>query len=36
MYPMTEYSFNKENVDEAVKRQFNGVDDINKAMWILQ
>lgn len=36
MYPMTEYSFNKENVDEAVQRQFGGVDDINKPMWILQ
>lgn len=36
MYPMTEYSYNKEHVDEAIQRQFNGVDDINKPMWILQ
>ncbi|MFD1770590.1 SusD/RagB family nutrient-binding outer membrane lipoprotein [Sphingobacterium suaedae] len=35
-YPSTEFSYNPENVDEAVRRQFNGVDDINQPMWILK
>lgn len=36
MYPETEYSFNIENVKEAVQRQFDGVDDVNKLMWIIK
>lgn len=36
MYPKAEYDFNTEHVEEAVKRQFDGVDDVNKLMWILQ
>lgn len=36
MYPKSEYDYNKENVEEAVQRQFGGVDDVNKEMWILQ
>lgn len=36
MYPDVEYSYNKANVEEAVKRQFGGVDEVNKVMWILE
>lgn len=36
MYPQSEYDYNKEHVDEAVLRQYGGVDDLNKDMWILQ
>lgn len=35
-YPANEFNYNTENVDEAVARQFNGVDDINQLMWILK
>ena len=35
-YPSDEFSYNTKNVDDAVKRQFNGVDDINQAMWLLK
>lgn len=36
MYPTWEYDYNTECVEEAVTRQFNGLDDTNKLMWILQ
>lgn len=36
MYPKSESDYNADNVNEAIKRQFNGVDDVNKLMWILQ
>jgi hypothetical protein len=36
IYPQSEYVSNAENVEEAVQRQFNGVDDINGVMWVLQ
>lgn len=36
MYPKSEYDYNADNVEAAVKRQFGGVDDVNKQMWILQ
>ncbi|MGL4491504.1 MAG: SusD/RagB family nutrient-binding outer membrane lipoprotein, partial [Tannerellaceae bacterium] len=36
MYPEAEFNFNGENANEAVNRQFGGVDDVNKLMWILQ
>ena len=35
-YPSEEFNYNSENVDEAVQRQYGGVDDINKLMWLLQ
>ncbi len=35
-YPSDEFNYNSENVDEAVERQFGGVDDINQLMWILK
>lgn len=36
MYPTSEYDTNKENVEAAVKRQWNGVEDENKVLWMLQ
>lgn len=36
MYPQTEYDFNKENVESAVKSQYNGVDEVNNRMWLLK
>lgn len=36
MYPTWEYDYNKESVEEAVQRQYDGVDDYNKLMWILK
>lgn len=36
MYPQSEYSYNGDNVKEAVQRQYSGSDDVNKLMWILQ
>jgi len=34
-YKEREYSYNAEHVKEAVKRQYEGQDGINKLMWIL-
>ena len=36
MYSTWEYDDNKENVEEAVQRQYEGIDDYNKLMWILK
>ncbi|WP_075318382.1 SusD/RagB family nutrient-binding outer membrane lipoprotein [Bacteroides togonis] len=36
MYPTWEYDYNKESVEEAVQRQYGGVDDYNELMWILK
>jgi len=36
MYPNSEYSFNAENVNEAVQRQFGGNDNADGVMWILK
>lgn len=36
MYPQAEYTYNGENVNAAVSRQFNGTDDSNGVMWILK
>lgn len=35
-YPTTEFDYNKENVEEAIQRQFAGDDDVNAIMWLLQ
>lgn len=35
-YPQNEIDFNTENLKEAVQRQYNGSDDFNGTMWILQ
>lgn len=36
MYPMNEYNYNRENLEDALSRQFGGSDDINDVMWILK
>jgi len=36
MYPTQEYNFNRENLEEALSRQFGGSDNINDVMWILK
>ncbi|MCD7936625.1 MAG: SusD/RagB family nutrient-binding outer membrane lipoprotein [Tannerellaceae bacterium] len=36
MYHDSEYSYNRENLEEALKRQFNGNDEVNELMWILK
>jgi hypothetical protein len=36
MYPSSELQYNSENVNTAIDRQYNGVDDTNGLMWILQ
>lgn len=36
MYPSSEYSQNKDNVNEAIERQFGGTDTPNGVMWILK
>ena len=36
MYHESESQYNKANLQEALERQFNGSDDRNKKMWILQ
>jgi hypothetical protein len=36
MYSNDEYNYNRDNVQEAVQRQFNGNDDVNETMWILK
>ncbi|WP_232279762.1 SusD/RagB family nutrient-binding outer membrane lipoprotein [Sphingobacterium spiritivorum] len=35
-YPSSEFNYNTANVDAAVLRQYGGIDDINKPMWLLQ
>lgn len=36
MYPQGELDYNRENVEEAINRQYGGNDDFNEVMWILQ
>ena len=36
LYPGSEGSYNREHLIEALNRQYEGVDDINKIMWILK
>lgn len=35
-YEQREYDFNRENLEEAIQRQYNGKDDWNERMWIIQ
>lgn len=35
-YPTVEISYNNKNLEEALQRQYNGSDEVNKLMWILQ
>lgn len=36
MYEQRELDFNRDNVEEAIQRQYNGNDDVNELMWILK
>ena len=36
MYPESETNYNKEQLYEALERQWGGVDDVNDIMWILK
>lgn len=36
MYPDAEYSHNRENIEEAIQRQFGGSDTPNGVMWLLK
>lgn len=36
MYPTWEFDYNKENLEASVERQYGGIDDYNKQMWILK
>lgn len=35
MYPTREKQYNEQNLKAALQRQFNGSDDINDAMWLI-
>lgn len=35
-YEQREYDFNRENLEDAIQRQYNGNDDWNELMWILK
>lgn len=35
-YPAVEFNYNAEHVNEAIERQYQGVDDVNKIMWLLK
>lgn len=36
LYPSNELSYNTENLNEALARQYNGNDNVNEVMWILK
>jgi hypothetical protein len=36
MYPQSEYDYNLGNLKVALQRQFNGNDDVNEVMWLIQ
>ena len=36
IYPQSEYDYNTQNLDIAIQRQFNGDDDVNAVVWLLQ
>lgn len=36
LYPGTESTYNRDNLLEALNRQYGGVDEVNKVMWLLQ
>lgn len=36
LYPDSENNYNKEELQKALKRQWNGVDNVNNIMWLLQ
>ena len=36
LYPGSETTYNRENLTEALDRQYDGYDEINKLMWVLK
>lgn len=36
LYPSSETTYNRENLDDALQSQYQGFDEINKLMWLLQ
>ncbi|KAB2826651.1 MAG: SusD/RagB family nutrient-binding outer membrane lipoprotein, partial [Paludibacter sp.] len=36
LYPSSETNYNRENLIEALNRQFEGYDEVNKVMWLLK
>lgn len=36
LYPGSESNFNRENLEAALQRQYEGYDEINKLMWLLK
>jgi hypothetical protein len=36
LYPGSETSYNRDNLVEALNRQYDGYDEVNKVMWILK
>jgi hypothetical protein len=36
LYPGSELNYNKQNLIDALNRQYDGVDDINKKMWLVK
>lgn len=36
LYPSSELNYNKQNLMDALNRQYGGVDDINNKMWLLK
>ncbi len=36
LYPDSEHKYNRENLIQALDRQYGGVDEINKKMWLLK
>ena len=36
LYPEVEYSYNKENVQNALDSQYGGLDEVNEVMWMLK
>lgn len=36
LYPSSEGNYNRANLEEALQRQYEGVDEINKVMWLLK
>ncbi|MBL7752601.1 MAG: SusD/RagB family nutrient-binding outer membrane lipoprotein [Chitinophagaceae bacterium] len=36
LYPGSENNYNRDNLNAALTRQYGGVDEVNKVMWVLQ
>ena len=36
LYPQAETSYNKEQLELALQRQWGGVESVNKVMWVLK